>query len=188
MKDGWLGNQRKKVGLLILNSRKEWENFKIVEKSCTGNYYYLLFVLHQQSLYINYYFIFRYLEAFPRLQTYLKVAKFELKNHNPASARLIFEKIPTDLGDEAYREDYFLTFARFEIRNKEYDRARAIFKFGLEKIPKERAGGLYEEYLVFEKQWGAKEEIDGLIISKRRNKYKGIAYLYLFFLWKNYDC
>lgn len=130
-------------------------------------------------------FAFRYLEAYPRLQTYLKVAKFELKNHNPVSARQIFEQIPTDLGDEAYREDYFLTFARFEIRNKEYDRARAIFKFGLEKIPKERAGGLYEEYLVFEKQWGAKEEIDGLIISKRRNKYKSIEYIYYLFK-KNY--
>jgi crooked neck len=113
------------------------------------------------------------LEAYPRLQTYLKVSKFEIKNHNPVAARTVFEKIPLDLGDEAFREDYFLSFARFEIRNKEYDRARAIFKFGLEKIPKERAGTLYEEYLAFEKQWGAKEEIDELIINKRRNKYKG---------------
>jgi crooked neck len=44
-----------------------------------------------------------------------------------------------------------VTFGRFEIRNKEYDRAREIFKFGLENIPKDKSKKLYEEYLGFEK-------------------------------------
>jgi len=44
-----------------------------------------------------------------------------------------------------------VNFARFEIKNQEFDRAREIFKFGLENIPKDKSKKLYEEYLSFEK-------------------------------------
>jgi crooked neck len=37
------------------------------------------------------------------------------------------------------REEYFIDFATFEIRNKEYERAREIFRFGLKNIPKDKA-------------------------------------------------
>jgi hypothetical protein len=36
--------------------------------------------------------MYRYLEAYPRLQTYLKVSKFEVKNGNIEAARAVLEK------------------------------------------------------------------------------------------------
>lgn len=42
--------------------------------------------------------MYRYLENFPRIQTYLKVAKFEIKQKNIEFARKIFEKAVEDLG------------------------------------------------------------------------------------------
>lgn len=116
--------------------------------------------------------MYRYLDAFPRPSTYLKVAKFEIKKKNYQNARKIYEKLAEDLGQEAFREDYFLSFALFETKQKEIERARALYKLGLENIPKERAGKLYEAYISFEKQVGSKENIDLLIFNKRRMKYK----------------
>lgn len=69
-------------------------------------------------------------------------------------------------------EEYFVAFARFEVRNKEDDRAREIFKFGLENIPKDKSKRLYEEFLAFEKQHGTKDDIDELIFNERRLHYK----------------
>ena len=60
--------------------------------------------------------------------TYLKVAKFEIKRRKYDFARKIFEKAGEDLGDEVFREEYFLNFALFETRQKEIDRARALYK------------------------------------------------------------
>ncbi|KAL4471338.1 hypothetical protein ABPG72_011115 [Tetrahymena utriculariae] len=87
-------------------------------------------------------------------------------------ARQLFEKTLEELGQEALKEEYFINFAKFEIRNQEYDRAREIFKFGLENIPKEKSKKLYEEYLSFEKQHGTKDDIDELIFNERRLHYK----------------
>lgn len=105
------------------------------------------------------------MEAFPRLKSYLKVARFEIKNKNRDAARSIFERTLEELGQESLKEQYFIEFASFEHKNKEYERAREIFKFGLENISKEKAIKLYEEYLTFEKQQGKKDEIDDLIIN-----------------------
>lgn len=98
--------------------------------------------------------MYQYMEAHPKLHTYLKVAKYEQKLRNFQAARDIYEKTIEDLGEEALKEDYFINFARFEIKNKEYDRSREIFRFGLEKIRKDKCQKLYHEYLTFEKQFG----------------------------------
>jgi crooked neck len=42
--------------------------------------------------------MFRYMEAFPKLRTYLKVAKFEVKCKNRESARGIYERTIEELG------------------------------------------------------------------------------------------
>ena len=75
--------------------------------------------------------MYRFLEAYPRLDSYLKVAKFEIKNRHKEFARRIFEKAVEDLGESALTEEYFLYFIKFELRNKEIDRVREIFKFAL---------------------------------------------------------
>ncbi|CAD8136165.1 unnamed protein product [Paramecium octaurelia] len=116
--------------------------------------------------------MYKYMEAFPKLKVYLKVAKFEIKQKAWDSARSIYERTLEELGQEALKEEYFIDFGRFEIRNKEYERAREIFRFGLKNIAKDKAYQLYQEYLAFEKQYGEKDEIDQIILNKRRIFYK----------------
>jgi crooked neck len=38
------------------------------------------------------------MEAYPRLRTYLKVARFEIQHHNKETAREIFERTLEELG------------------------------------------------------------------------------------------
>lgn len=116
--------------------------------------------------------MYRYLEAFPKLESYLKVARYEEKNRNREAARQIYEKALEDLGDGGMKEVYFLYFAKFETKCKEIERAREIYRYGLENIPKEKAYKLYDAYVMFEKQHGTKDEIDDLILNKRRLLYR----------------
>jgi len=118
--------------------------------------------------------MYKYLEAYPLLRVYLKVAKFEEKHKNYKAAREIYEQVLVDLGKDALEEMYFITYAKFEIRAKQIDRAREIFKYGLENLPKDSARKLYDIYLNFEKQYGKKEEIDLLVFEKRRSHYKDL--------------
>lgn len=118
--------------------------------------------------------MFRMMESFPNLKTYMMVAQQEVKSKNVESARKIYEKTLEELGESALKEDYFINFAKFEISQKQHDRAREIFRFGLKQIPKEHSIKLYKEYLAFEKQFGQKDEIDELVFNQRRTFYKDI--------------
>jgi len=52
------------------------------------------------------------------------------------------------------QEEFFLRFAEFEEMVKEHDRARAIYKFALDHLPKAAAQQLYARLVAFEKQHG----------------------------------
>jgi crooked neck len=69
-------------------------------------------------------------------------------------------------------ENLFIAFAKFEEQQKEFDRARVIFKYALDVVPKGQAQALYRMYTAFEKQHGSKEGIDNVIASKRRFEYE----------------
>ena len=66
-----------------------------------------------------------------------------------------------------------LEFARFEIRCHEIERARVIFKYGLDKLTSSKEA-LRNEYTLFEKQYGSTENIEDVIISKRKEQYEAI--------------
>ena len=66
------------------------------------------------------------------------------------------------------QEDFFLKFAEFEEKVKEVERARAIYKYALDHIPKAQAENLYARFVAFEKQHGDREGIEEVVISKRR--------------------
>lgn len=66
-----------------------------------------------------------------------------------------------------------LEFARFEIRCHEIERARVIFKYGLDKLMSSKEA-LRNEYTLFEKQYGSTENIEDVIISKRKEQYEAI--------------
>lgn len=58
------------------------------------------------------------------------------------------------------QEELFIRFAEFEERVKEVERARAIYKYALDHLPKSQAGELYKRFVAFEKQQGDREGIE----------------------------
>jgi crooked neck len=69
-------------------------------------------------------------------------------------------------------EELFIKFAEFEEHCKETERARTIFKYALDHIPKSQAAELYRRFVTFEKQHGDREGIEDVIVSKRRFQYE----------------
>lgn len=65
-------------------------------------------------------------------------------------------------------EELFVAFAKFEEHCKEFERARAIYKYALDHIPKGQADDLYKQFVAFEKQYGNRDAIEDVIVSKRR--------------------
>lgn len=58
-------------------------------------------------------------------------------------------------------------------------RARVIYKYALDNIPKHLAEDLYKEFVAFEKQFGDRQGIEDVIISKRRFQYGSFTLLSL---------
>ncbi len=106
------------------------------------------------------------------LETYLKFARFEQKHGRREYARLVFERALKELGEEAHTEKLFVTFARFEEGCKEFDRARVIYKYALDNVPRDEAERLYAMYASFEKKHGTRETVEEVILSKRRFQYE----------------
>ncbi|KAL6056271.1 Crooked neck-like protein 1, variant 2 [Balamuthia mandrillaris] len=114
----------------------------------------------------------RFVESHPNVRTWIRYAKFEERQGELQQARQVFEKAVEYLGELANDEELFIAFAQFEERTKEYERARAIYKYALDHIPKTKAQQLYKMFISFEKQYGEKENIEEVIISRRRFQYE----------------
>ena len=71
------------------------------------------------------------------------------------SACLVLDMTTFDL-----QEELFIKFAEFEERCKEHDRARAIYRYALDHIPKNQADAVYQRFVAFEKQHGDREGIE----------------------------
>lgn len=54
------------------------------------------------------------------------------------------------------QEEFFMRFAEFEEMVKEPERARAIYKYALDHLPKSAAQQLYARFVTFEKQHGSR--------------------------------
>ncbi|RZB77840.1 Pre-mRNA-splicing factor CLF1 [Glycine soja] len=91
-----------------------------------------------------------------------------MKNGEVARSRNVYERAVDKLSDDEEAEQLFVAFAEFEERCKETERARAIYKFALDHIPKGRAEDLYRKFVAFEKQYGDREGIEDAIVGKRR--------------------
>jgi len=111
-------------------------------------------------------------EATDAVGRYMKAAKFEEKHNNRDRARLYYERALAELGEASLKEEFFLAFCRFEIKCKEFDRSRILFKYALDRIPKGKAVRLYNTFVKFEKQHGTYEEMEDIILSKRRSYYE----------------
>ncbi|EKX37719.1 hypothetical protein GUITHDRAFT_160098 [Guillardia theta CCMP2712] len=114
----------------------------------------------------------RFISVAPKVSTWMKYAKFETKHGTIPQARNVYERAIEDLGEFAYEPELLLAFAKFEEQVKESERARAIYKFALDNIPKSKANELYQAFVAFEKQHGDREGIEDVIVSKRRFQYE----------------
>lgn len=111
----------------------------------------------------------KFIDNFPSVYSYIKAAKFEESHRNRDQTRLYYERCLAELGHKAFDENFFIQFTKFEIRHKEFERAKILYKYALDNIPKEKSQRLYQQFLEFEKQYGTREEMEDAILMKRRH-------------------
>merc|ERR1711971_982315 len=114
----------------------------------------------------------RFVYVHPEIKNWLKYAKFEQRNGFLNSSRGIYERAIDFFGEEYMDENLFIGFAQFEESQKEHERARVIYKYALDKMPKEKTADLYKAYTIHEKKFGEKVGIESVIMKKRRLQYE----------------
>ena len=114
----------------------------------------------------------RYVIVHPDPATWLKFTKFEMEHGTVDLVRAVFEQACDILGDEFMSEKVIIEFARFETKVEEYERARAIYKFALDKLPRSKSQNIHKAYTEFEKQFGDTSGIEDVVLAKRRVQYE----------------
>ncbi|CAG8474804.1 334_t:CDS:10 [Paraglomus occultum] len=114
----------------------------------------------------------RFVNTHPQPKNWLKWVKFEEEQNNLEKCREIFAQAIEILGDDHMDQKIFIAFAKFETRLKEFERARVIYKFALDRLPRSTSESLYNSYTQFEKQYGDKEGIEDVVVGKRRVQYE----------------
>ncbi|KAI0387292.1 cell cycle control protein [Hypomontagnella monticulosa] len=114
----------------------------------------------------------RFTIVHPEPRNWIKWAKFEEEYGTSDLVRDVFGAAVEALGDEFVDERLFIAYARFEAKLKEYERARAIYKYALDRLPRSKSMGLHKAYTTFEKQYGDRDGVEDVILSKRRRHYE----------------
>lgn len=114
----------------------------------------------------------RFVIIHPDVKNWIKYARFEEKHGYIAHGRRVFERAVEFYGEDIMDEQLFVAFAKFEEKQKEFERVRVIYKYALDRIPKQQAQELFKTYTVFEKRFGDRRGIEDVIVSKRRFQYE----------------
>ena len=114
----------------------------------------------------------RFTIVHPEPRNWIKWAKFEEENGTSSLVREVFGAAIEALGDDFMDEKLFIAYARYEAKLKEYERARAIYKYALDRLPRSRSAILHKSYTTFEKQFGNREGVEDVILAKRRVQYE----------------
>ncbi|KAI1325269.1 cell cycle control protein [Xylariaceae sp. FL0255] len=114
----------------------------------------------------------RFTIVHPEPRNWIKWAKFEEEYGSSDLVREVFGSAVEALGDEFVDERLFIAYARFEAKLKEYERSRAIYKYALDRLPRSKSMGLHKAYTTFEKQYGDKDGVEDVVLSKRRRLYE----------------
>lgn len=114
----------------------------------------------------------RFTVVHPESRNWIKWARFEEENGTSDLVREVFGMAIETLGDDFMDERLFIAYARFEAKFKEYERARAIYKYALDRLPRSKSIILHKAYTTFEKQFGDREGVEDVILSKRRVQYE----------------
>jgi crooked neck len=114
----------------------------------------------------------RFTVVHPEPKNWIKWAKFEEENGTSDLVRDVYGTAVETLGDDFTDEKLFMAYAKFEARLNETERARAIYKFALDRMPRSKSANLHKAFTTFEKQYGDRDGIEDVILSKRRVHYE----------------
>ncbi|OAP54528.1 pre-mRNA-splicing factor clf1 [Fonsecaea erecta] len=114
----------------------------------------------------------RFTIVHPEPRNWIRWAKFEEENGTSQLVRDVFGVAIETLGKDFMDEKLFIAYARYEAKLKEYERARAIYKYALDRLPRSRSEALHKAYTQFEKQFGNREGVEDVILAKRRVQYE----------------
>ncbi|KAF8227044.1 protein prenylyltransferase [Tricholoma matsutake] len=118
----------------------------------------------------------RWVAVRPEPRVWVKWGKFEEERGKLDKAREVFQTALQFYGDDEEQiekaQAVFNAFAKMETRLKEYERARVIYKFALERIPRSKSAALYTSYTKFEKQHGTRNTLESTVLGKRRIQYE----------------
>ena len=114
----------------------------------------------------------RFVMVHPDVKNWIRYASFEQRHGFINSARSIYERAVEFFGDEYLSEELFIKFAAFEENQKEHERARAIYKYALDRIPKDQCVKIYTAYTIHEKKFGERAGIESVISKKRKLQYE----------------
>jgi crooked neck len=114
----------------------------------------------------------RFVSCYPLPKNWIKYARFEEQHQNIETAREIYTQCIQTLGEEYIDQNVYISFAKFETRCKEIERSRTIYQYALERLLEGEKENLYNVYTQFEKQYGTKDGLEDVIVSKRRLKYE----------------
>lgn len=114
----------------------------------------------------------RFTIVHPEPRNWIKWARFEEENGTSQLVRDVYGVAIETLGEDFMDEKLFIAYARFEAKLKEYERARAIYKYALDRMPRSRSTALHKSYTTFEKQFGNREGVEDVILAKRRVQYE----------------
>ncbi|TVY40276.1 Pre-mRNA-splicing factor [Lachnellula subtilissima] len=114
----------------------------------------------------------RFTMVHPEPRNWIKWARFEEEFGTSDLVREVFGTAVEALGDDFMDERLFIAYARYEAKLKEYERARAIYKYALDRLARSKSISLHKAYTTFEKQFGDREGVEDVILSKRRVQYE----------------
>jgi crooked neck len=114
----------------------------------------------------------RFTMVHPEPRNWIKWARFEEEYGTSDLVREVFGTAVEALGDDFMDERLFIAYARYEAKLKEYERARAIYKYALDRLARSKSVSLHKAYTTFEKQFGDREGVEDVILSKRRVQYE----------------
>jgi len=114
----------------------------------------------------------RFTTVHPEPRNWIKWARFEEEFGTSELVREVYGTAIEALGEDFMDERLFAAYARYEAKLKEYERSRAIYKYALDRLPRSKSMTLHKAYTTFEKQFGDKDGVEDVILSKRRVQYE----------------
>lgn len=120
---------------------------------------------------------------------WIKWAIFEDELGNKDNTRQVYENASEIMiNQNQIDEKLIISWAKWESKQQEFERARSIYKLFLEKLSRSKAQNLFKEFTKFEKQCGDKEGLEDVILSRRRREYedKLVKSPYDYDIWYSY--